>query len=90
MLFDPVTVAASRYLSPTEWGTAQDLTLGIFMGVTIAVAILSLFFLRSGHERAHRSHVLRGSHAEQIREWRRSEELERLEPPPRHGEATPR
>lgn len=79
-------VATSPVLRSAEWGNAQDLTLGIFMGATIFFALLMPLWMRSGHERAHRTNVLRVLHLEQATSWRRSDELERLEPPPKSGE----
>lgn len=79
-------VATSPVLAPSEWGNAQDLTLGIFYGATILFAMLIPLWMRSGHERAHRTNVLRSTHLEQATRWRRAEELERLEPPPKSGE----
>lgn len=73
----------------TDWGTAQDFTAGLFFGATIFAAIMTLFYFRSGHERAHRRHVLRK--VDSIRqEQDRPKELRDLEPPPQSGENKPR
>lgn len=77
-----------REMTPTEWGTAQDLTLGIFMGTTIFFALMIMFWLRSGHERAHRTNAMRLMR-EKERTFRRSEELEAQLPPPQPGESKP-
>lgn len=76
-------------LTGAQWGTAQDLTFGILIGAFIATVIFTLFWARTGHERAHRQRVLgrdfRREHARQ-----RPQELEDLEPPPQAGENLPR
>lgn len=79
-------VATSPVLPGRVWGMAQDLTLGIFMGTTIFFALVIPLWMRSGHERAHRTNVLRLAHEEQTKHWRRPAELEALEPPPKAGE----
>lgn len=76
-------------LSGAQWGTAQDLTFGILFGAFNAVVILSLFWARTGHERAHRTQELRRFRREELGH-ERPETLERLERPPRRGEELPR
>ena len=53
-------------ISGTTWGTAQDLTFGIPLGMFCALFFVSLFLLRSGHERAHRLQVLRERRREEL------------------------
>lgn len=76
-------------LTGIQWGTAQDETMAIFLGVFIMVVLLALFWARSGHETAHRQNVLR----QVVRgryERGRLRELEDKEPPPQPGENLPR
>lgn len=76
-------------ITGTEWGTAQDLTMGIPLGAFIALVIFILFWARSGHETAHRMRVL-GRDFRRQNERERPQELEDLEPPPHTGETSPR
>jgi len=76
-------------LTGTQWGTAQDLTFGILIGAFGAVAIMTLFWLRTGHERAHRHQVLRRAFRD-TDERGRLHELEEQEPPPQAREMFPR
>lgn len=67
-------------------GAAQNLTMGILLGTFIALAILTLFFFRSGHERAHRRQLLRELRREEL-QHQRSEQLEAFhdQPPLEEG-----
>lgn len=76
-------------LKVTDWGTAQDITAGILFGLIGLAFIMSLFYLRSGHERAHRRHVLR-KNAQRQQQRDRPKQLRDLEPPPQEGENLPR
>lgn len=76
-------------ITGTQWGTAQDLTMGIPLGAFMALVIFALFWTRSGHERAHRRRVL-GRDFRREHERQRPQELEDLEPPPQTGENLPR
>lgn len=70
-------------------GTAQDMTFAILLGVFIALAILALFFFRSGHERAHRRQVLREQRRNEL-SYQRSAQLEAIHEHPAVGEGLPR
>lgn len=76
-------------LTGTQWGTAQDLTFGILLGVFCALVIMLLFWMRTGHERAHRDQVLRRAFRHS-HERGRLKELEEHEPPPQAKEMFPR
>lgn len=70
-------------------GTAQDLTFGIPIGVFWTLAIILLFWLRTGHERAHRRQALRRAFRD-LHERGRLPELEQYEPAPTSRENLPR
>jgi hypothetical protein len=76
------------HISSSQVGTAQDLTLGIPMGVTVALVLISLFLYRSGHERAHRLQVLREERRQEL-EHQRPEMLEAIHREPRVEEGAP-
>lgn len=75
-------------LSGTTWGTAQDLTFGIPLGIFFAIVLLSMFVLRSGHERAHRTQVLREQRREEL-SHQRPKNLELLHEHPSLEEGRP-
>lgn len=83
------TVLGYVPLTGTQWGTAQNETFGILIGVFIMVVLLTLFWSRTGHETAHRRNVMRQV-ARAALERGRPQELEDQEPPPRAGESLPR
>lgn len=82
-------LAVVYQISGQRWGTAQDLTFGIPMGITIALTLASLFAYRSGHERAHRIQVLREQRREEL-SHQRPQQLEALHDEPHIEEGAPR
>lgn len=70
-------------------GTAQVLTFAILISGFCVLVFMILFWMRTGHERAHRLHYLRHSAARDPGH-ERLQELEDHEPPPQTGENLPR
>lgn len=70
-------------------GTAQDMTFAIPIGVFMALALLFLFWLRSGHERAQREVQVR-EQQDRERSQERSHVLQAHELPAGSGEQMPR
>lgn len=77
------------YHTGTQIGTAQDETMAILLGTFMAVVIVSLFWLRSGHERARRT-VVSAQQRDRELARERSRILEAHDLPPRYGESAPR
>lgn len=70
-------------------GTAQDETFAVILGTFMTLSLLMMFWLRSGHERARRSVLVRRERdREETRE--RAQILEAHSLPARAGEELPR
>lgn len=85
----PVLVMILATVDETRLGTAQVMTFAIPLGFFMAVVVASLFWLRSGHERARRQ-VLVFRQLAREQEIERSQILDAHEPPAGRGERTPR
>lgn len=83
------SLLAGAQVEGARLGTGQDMTFAIPLGVFVALAIVFLFWLRSGHERAQRQTELRRQRQRE-EEQERSLVLQAHEPPPGTGDAGPR
>lgn len=70
-------------------GTAQDMTFAIVLGTFMALVVVLLLWLRSGHERARRRAVVQRQR-EQEATKERARILDAHDLAPRHGESAPR